>query len=400
VGGVIGQNRNGIGRHTRSIRSAQNLDVTEMEARVTQAKSSVYRLLVIASIVLTPAWSHAGDWKLIRLAYSSGWDALPAIVAIERGLFSQEHLVVNGLTITSTEALIGSLSSGSTDIAAVSQRGGLIMAALKLPLRILSLNGWGTQMELVISDQQPAVKSVADLKGKTIAIGVGSEAHPVLIRLLNKFKLRPSDVTIKLLPPDSLTKALDQKTPLADGIFESRHFTSAVMKSGTAHVLMGAEDLTNLLGLIDAAPVIVRSELIEKEPDTVQRFANAWVKSLKYIQQDPDDAARLLAIFFHRQGLRAVTPELTKSWIAMTKYDRPIWTTSDTTDAEYNGWGLKEGGILKVLPKLDGFVDNRFAESAVRLLEASQPATGGSATLDTSSSPKNPKEAPPQEAPQ
>jgi hypothetical protein len=49
-----------------------------------------------------------------------------------------------------------------------------------------------------------------------------------------------------------------------------------------------------------------------------------------------------------------------------------VWTPNDTTDAEYNGWGLKEGGILKVLPKLEGFVDNRFAEAAVKRLESAK----------------------------
>ena len=346
---------------------------THMEASVTRTKFCFSGLIIlIANIVCTPVWSQAQDWKLIRLAYSSGWDALPAIIGIERGLFSQEHLVISGLTIGSTKSLIESLSSGSTDIAAVSQRGGLIMAALKVPVRILSLNGWGTQLEFVVSDQSQTVKSVADLKGKTIAIGVSSEAHPVLIRLLNKYKLRPSDVTIKLLPPDSLTKALDPKAPLADSIFESRHFTSAVIKSSGARVLMGSDEVSKTLGLIGAAPVLARAELIEKEPEAVQRFTNAWVRSLKYIQQDPEDAARLLAIFFHRQGLRDVSPELTRSWITLTQYDRFVWTPNDTTDAEYNGWGLKEGGILKVLPKLEGFVDNRFAEAAVKRLESAK----------------------------
>jgi hypothetical protein len=39
-------------------------------------------------------------------------------------------------------------------------------------------------------------------------------------------------------------------------------------------------------------------------------------------------------------------------------------------DAEFNGWGLKEGGVLKVLPKLDGVVENRFAQQAVKRLGA------------------------------
>ena len=56
---------------------------------------------------------RTADSTLARLTFSSGWDALPAIVGIERGFFAQEGLVISGLSITSPEAVINSLAAGS-----------------------------------------------------------------------------------------------------------------------------------------------------------------------------------------------------------------------------------------------------------------------------------------------
>lgn len=333
--------------------------------------------VIVGVLAYSPVHGLTAEWELTRLAFSSGWDALPAVVAIERGFFAQEGLVVSGMAVSSARAVVDSLAAGSTDFAAVPQQTLLVMAALQLPVQVVSMNGWGTEMELVVPKEQATVKSLTDLKGKTIAVGVASEAHPVLIRLLNKAKLRPTDVTIKSLSATDLTKAFQGK--LADAVFESRHFTTVLVQTDQGRLVLAHKDVVAALGLIGAAPLVTRKALIESEPATVQKFVTAWVKALKYIQQDPEDAARLLRIFFHRQGV-VVSEELATSWLGMTHYDRFFWTPADVADAQYNGWGLKEGGILKVLPTLDGYVENRFAQQALQSLEGtSSPATGGRA---------------------
>lgn len=339
--------------------------------------ASWLRIVVFLFTLTCCATARAEEWKLVRFAFSGGWDALPAIVALERGFFAQEQLVVSGLPISSTNAVANSLLRGSTDFAAVSQRMLLAMATAQLPVKVVSMNGWGTELELVVPKEDASIKTLADLKGKTIGVGVGSEAHPVLIRLLNKAKLRPSDVKIQTLSADALTRAFEKKEKKADAVLESRHFTSVLVKTEQARQLLTHKEITEKLGLIGAAPLLTRNELIEKEPDTVQKFVHAWIKAIKYIQQDPEDAARLLMIFFHRQGVLTVSADLTKSWIEMTRYNRYFWTPADLADAEYNGWGLKEAGILKALPKLGGYIDNRFAEKALKAIEATgslQPA--------------------------
>lgn len=329
--------------------------------RTLRSLSSVVLLIV----ALTTVARAADNITLARLTFSSGWDALPAIVGIERGFFAQEGLVVSGLNITSPEAVINSLAAGSTDFAVVPQRVGLVMVAAKAPIKIIAQGGWGTELEL-IKRPDVAIKGVADLKGKTIATLHGSEALPALVRLLNQAKLKPTDVKIVVMSADDLVKVLPAKK--ADAIFETRHFTSTLVQNKSAVSVMDAATISKSIGWIDAIPLITRAETISKDPSLVQKFTNGWVKSLAYIRQDPEDAGRLLEIYFHRQGVR-ITPPIANAWVAMTKYDQYDWSKATVADAEYNGWGLNTAKILKVAPKLDGFVDNTFADKAAKAIQ-------------------------------
>lgn len=329
---------------------------------------AVLALALLLAVLVGIARSDAQDQpRLVRLSFSSGWDALPAVVAIERGFLAQEGVIASSLAVSSAEAVINSLAAGSTDFAVVPQRTFLVMVAAKAPIKVIGMSGWGTDMELVVKKGSP-IKGVADLKGKKVAITQGSEAFPILIRLLNQAKLKPGDVKITQITGDQLTQVFVKNT--ADAVFETRHFTGALVKTGGAVVAVKPEDVTKTVGTITGRPLVAGNKVIEKESDTVQRVVNAWIKALTYIQQDPKDSARLLRIFFHRQGV-TITDEMATAWVGATKYDLYMWTKEAIADAEYNAWGLKTGKILKVAPKLDGFVENRFVIAASKALNGS-----------------------------
>jgi ABC-type nitrate/sulfonate/bicarbonate transport system substrate-binding protein len=324
-------------------------------------------LVVVAFLLFGTTHGIAQKSNLIRLTFGTGWDALPALVAIERGFFAQEkELVVSGMSVSSTRALIQSIATGSSDFVAISQRTLLFLAAAKQPVKVVAMNGWGTKLELVVPKGNTTTKSLADLRGKTIGIGRGSETLPVLIRLLNRAKMRPTDVKVKYLSAVGVTEAFKKKH--ADAVIEMRQFTSVLTQKGQGRVVLKHENIVKEIGYIGAMPLVTRNSLIEKEPATVQKVVNGWVKALAYIQGNPEDSARILRIFFHRQGT-TVSAGLARSWINMTRYDQYSWSPGALVDAGYNGWGMKEGGVLKVLPKLDGYVDNRFVNKAVKALE-------------------------------
>lgn len=326
--------------------------------------------LAVLAVLVFASVSRAADSEpqLVRLSFSSGWDALPSIVAIERGFFAQEGLVVSGLAVSSADAVINSLTVGSTDFAAIPQRTLLVMAANGAPIKVVSMNGWGPLMELVVPATDIRTGSIGDLKGKTIGLGKGSEAYPIFLRLLNQAKLRPSDVKIKLMDATELVKAFAFDHRQADAVFESRYFTEALTQNRGARVVLSDADMRKALGAIDAQPLVVRKELVEKQAREVQKFVNAWVKALKYIQQEPDDCARLLQVFFHRQGVAVKSP-VVRAWVDITHYNRYTWTAADIADAEYNAWALKEAKITKQIPKLATYVDNTYGEKAVAAIK-------------------------------
>lgn len=319
-------------------------------------------IAVILAVFAAPAAAWAQNNALVRFSFSAGWDALPALVALERGLFDQEQLVVSGLAVTNPAAVINSLAAGSTDFALVPQRVLLVMAGAKAPVTVIAGAGRGTQMELVTKRGVKA-SSLNDLKGKRIAVNAGSEALPVLMRLLNRQKMRASDVKVLRLSSQQITQAFDEN--LADAVFETRHFTSTLVRTQNGSRVMSAADVVKSIGYVGAVPLVASNRVIENEPEVVQRFVTAWVKAMAYIRQDPDDAARILQVFFHRQGVK-VSTETAKEWVRMSHYDLYTWSKQAVADAEYNGWGLKAGGILKTAPKLDGYINNSFAEKAVR----------------------------------
>jgi NitT/TauT family transport system substrate-binding protein len=321
-----------------------------------------FLLLTLAGLI-TPA--TAAEPVLVRLSYSSGWDALPAIVGIERGFFTEEGIVISGLAVTSPTAVIESLVVGTTDFALVPQRVMLVMAAAKVPVKVIAMGGWGTEMELV-ARPDANIKSAADLKGKTVAVVQGSEALPILIRILNQAKIKPTDLKILNANANTLLKSLTDKK--ADAVFETRHFTDPIVEKKEGVIVMDPAAVTKAVGVIEGIPLVARSEIATKDAALTQKFVNAWVKSLKYIQQDPADAARILQIFFHRQGV-SVTKPMAQSWVSLTKYDQYGWSKAAVADANYNAWALNAAKILKVTPKIDGFIDNKFADAAAKALQ-------------------------------
>lgn len=323
-------------------------------------------VLCLCGLFLSPAGASAQDeTKLIRISYSSGWDALPAVVGIERGFFDQENVIASGVSPTSGEQLVQSVLAGTTDLAVVPHRTFLALAAADAPIRAIAINSWGTQMELVVA-QNGGVENVSDLKGRRVALTQGSDALPVLMRLLNQADISPDEVEIVRLGANEITRALvDGK---ADAVFGLGYYTTAVAAQGSAKTMLSASDIRKRLGLVMAMPVITSQSTIESDRDALQRAITGWVKSLLYIQQNGDDAARLLRIYLHRQGV-TVPDGLASRWVEMERFDLYRWTDNAVKDAEYNAWGLKVAGKLGKVPSVAKFVDNSFVDASLRSLE-------------------------------
>lgn len=321
----------------------------------------------VMCFTVVPGVADAQTKKMdfLRVAYPSSWEAIPAIVGIERGYFAGSGLVVSGMRSANANATADSLIAGTSDIALVPQRTLLIMAGKKLKFGVVAMNGWGTEIELIVPKTDKKTKSLTGLKGKRIAITRGSAALPVLMRLLNQKKMAIDDVKVVQVTAKALLQTL--KTGGADAVIDLRQLTSVMVTKGEARVVATNRQIADAIGRIGAVPVLANARVLEKQSPVVQKFVHGWAAALSHIRQNPDDAARLLVIYFHRQGTKFPL-KLAKTWIQMVNYDRFAWTKSDIADAEYNGWGLVMAGVMKTQPKIGPYIRNEYAQNAAKAL--------------------------------
>lgn len=321
--------------------------------------------LLFAAIACAPVGTEAAAPAMVRLALGDGLAAMPAIVAQERGFFAQENLVVSGLGLGSPKSAAASLAAGTSDFATVEQSSLLAMRTLGAPVKVVALSHWDAAVDLVVPVRAEAPATLGDLVGRRVAVA-DTASYAILARLLNAAGLRPQEVEVLILKWGEAAQAFTDGT--ADAFIGPRALSAPLLEGNAARRLVAHEQIVERLGITGAQPLLVRAEMLETQPEVVQRFLNAWVKALVYINQDLDDAAGLFQIYQHRQGVRMARKHA-HAWVSASRFDRYEWAPEDTQDLTYNGWALIETGLLPDLPELGDLADNRFAARAWQSLQ-------------------------------
>jgi len=138
-----------------------------------------------------------------------------------------------------------------------------------------------------------AMKTVADLKGKSVAVESGALGAFVLSRALALNGMQASDVTVIHLESNEQPSAFQKGQ--VDGAVTFDPYTVQFLKQG-AKILF---DSTQIPGeIVDL--IAVRASVIQKRPKAVQALLTGWFAAIDYMARDPKDAA-------HRMGVRQQT---------------------------------------------------------------------------------------------
>ncbi len=155
------------------------------------------------------------------------------------------------------------------------------------------------------------MKTMRDLKGKSVAVESGALGAFVLSRALALNGMQASDVNVVHLESNEQPKAFEQGT--VDGAVTFDPYRAKFLQAGAATLF----DSTQIPGeIVDL--VAVRASVIKKQPKAVQALLAGWFKATDYMKRDPKDAARRMGIrqqttgeqFLEAQkGLRVPTRE-------------------------------------------------------------------------------------------
>jgi NitT/TauT family transport system substrate-binding protein len=192
------------------------------------------------------------------------------------------------------------VAKGSVDMALIpSNLAAVLYAKTKgtdAQISVMAINTLGV---LNIVESGDTVKSIADLKGKTIYLtGKGASPEYVLDYLLKQAGLTPGvDVDLQFLTEHTEVVAKLTSTPGSIGVLPQPFVTIAEAKSAS---LRTALDLTKEWAKVSpdskliTGVVVVRNSFATAHPDAVAQFMKDYAASTEWVNAKPADAAPLI----------------------------------------------------------------------------------------------------------
>lgn len=209
---------------------------------------------------------------------------LPAEVARQRGFMREQNLDIKFL-LTRSEVDRAALASGNVDYT-LRAGSSFVSAARGLPVKIVFLGTMRPFWGLVV---RPEVKSVTDLKGKSLGVPglLGSQQISAKF-ILKHYGLDPDK--------DVIYRVVDTGTRIA--AIQSGSIDSSMMDYGEAFrakktglkFLVNAADLHGLL----AGGLAVNVKKLKEQPDQVLRMLKAMTRALRYIQENPEGTQQVM----------------------------------------------------------------------------------------------------------
>lgn len=247
----------------------------------------LFQAIGLASIVLVSSSAMAADKVTIIVGGYEKHIYLPAKLAEGLGYFKAEGLDVELLNETSgvdaeNEMLAGAVQGvvGFYDHCVDLQTKGKYIES------VVQFSQAPGEVELV-SSQHPEVKSMADLRGKSLGVtGLGSSTNFLTQYLMVKAGVPLGEFTNIPVGAGTTFIAAMQQDKIQAGM-TTEPTISRLLKTGEARVLidMRSPEKTKqaLGGAYPAAALYMSTNWVEKNKPTVQKLTNAFVKTLKFI---------------------------------------------------------------------------------------------------------------------
>lgn len=250
------------------------------------------------SLFVFAAPAHAQD--KVRVGVFPVSSTLPLFVAIERGFFKDNNIEVEMTRLIGGPPNVAAMIGNQIDAAAVLVTIEGMNANLKKPgvAMYISLNSQNAkyQMEQFVVRKGLEIKSLADLKGKKIMSAPGPANVLMARAALAAAGLKEGDYQLDQLDMGQHVNAMTAGTFDAGYTLEPN--ATVMRKNGVATTFEAGVIAKYVLGDPQANAWVggcaLTSDFIKSKPDVARRFAAAWGKAVKFINENPAEARKYL----------------------------------------------------------------------------------------------------------
>lgn len=198
----------------------------EDNAAVKEAPATV-PLSELSDLTLQVGDQKGGTESLLRAA--GALDNLPYKIAFS--------------TFTSGPPQVEAATAGKIDFAITGNTPPIFGAASAAKVKVVAAYDGGGNGDQILVHADSPIQSIADLRGKNIAVGKGSSAHGHILAQLKKAGLSPSDVKLVFLQPADALSAFRQRQADAWAIWDP--YTAQAAAQLPVRSIGQARDVTN-----------------------------------------------------------------------------------------------------------------------------------------------------------
>lgn len=260
------------------------------------------RLLApLALLLLAPAL-HAQD-KLLRIGYqkSAGLFVLQKAQGTLEKKLAAQGVALKWVEFPAGPQLLEGLNVGSVDVGFVGEAPPIFAQAAGAQFLYIGNDPASPEAEAIVVPKDSPIQTVAELKGRKVALNKGSNVHYLLVKALEKAGLKYADIQPVFLPPADARAAFEKGSVDAWVIWDP--FLAAVERQTGARIVADGRGVVN-----NYAYYLAARSYVEKNPRVIEALFADTQEQGRWLKANLKQAATIIA---PQQGLETDVVELT-----------------------------------------------------------------------------------------
>jgi sulfonate transport system substrate-binding protein len=285
---------------------------------------SIRRRALLAGAAFTlaaAAHAQATPQQQLRIGYQKG----ASLLVLQKAQGSIEKKVaplgfgVKWVEFPAGPQLLEGLNVGSVDVGFVGEAPPIFAQAAGARFYYIGHDPAAPRAEALVVPKDSTIRTVADLKGRKVALNKGSNVHYLLVRLLEKNGLQLSDITPVYLPPADARAAFESRSVDAWVIWDP--FTAAAERQIGARIVADASGVAS-----NHQFYLGERGFVDKNPQVIRALFEDSVAQGRWLKDNLREAAAQIAPL---QGLPADVVEA-----SLRRYQFSVRPLSDEVIAE------------------------------------------------------------------
>jgi sulfonate transport system substrate-binding protein len=319
----------------------------------------LFKLIPVLLILLTivpgagPAEAAAKNKypEKIRFGYQPGHTLIliPKIHGWLEEEFAKEGIKIEYQKFISGPPIIEAFAGGRLDFGTTGDQPAIQARANNIDLKAVSVYTSGYRNYGLVVPPGSDIKTPRDLKGKKVAITVGSVGHQLLYLYLKSVGLTVKDLQLVNLQPSDMKAALATRT--IDAVVTWEPFISSFESDKVGVHVLDAKGIKNVVNV-----TLVTGSFAKEYPDVVRRILKIHARAEKWIRDNPKKTVELVT---KETGFKAdvLAEHIAKSNFDIRLTDAAIGSITDTAHF------LRETNVIRKDVDIRDLIDTSYLKA-------------------------------------